>query len=65
MAVGTTRWQEQIAFRDALRDDPNLVDAYAALKARLAIEHANDRESYTAAKSDFVRAVLEQDAAPP
>ncbi len=38
--------------------DPGLVQQYAALKRRLAAEHADDREAYTAAKTDFVRSVL-------
>jgi GrpB-like predicted nucleotidyltransferase (UPF0157 family) len=65
MVAGTPRWKEQPAFRDALRADPNLVDAYAALKRDLAARHATDRERYTSAKADFVRAVLEQDAPAP
>jgi GrpB-like predicted nucleotidyltransferase (UPF0157 family) len=46
------------AFRDALRSDPALRDAYAALKDRLAARHRTDRNAYTEAKSDFIRAVL-------
>jgi len=52
------RWHEQLAFRDALRQNPGLVKQYAALKAQLADEHADDREAYTAAKTGFIRAVL-------
>lgn len=60
MAQGTARWDEQLAFRNVLRGDPGLVEAYAALKRDLAARHRADRESYTAAKSHFVCAVLEQ-----
>ncbi len=56
---GSSAWQERLAFRDALRDDPALAARYAALKQALAAAHRQDRESYTAAKSDFVRAVLD------
>ncbi len=52
------RWHEQLAFRDALREDRGLVRRYAALKAQLAGEYADDREAYSAAKTGFVRAVL-------
>jgi GrpB-like predicted nucleotidyltransferase (UPF0157 family) len=52
------RWGEQLAFRDALRADPALRHRYAALKEALATQHSADREAYSAAKSDFVRAVL-------
>jgi GrpB-like predicted nucleotidyltransferase (UPF0157 family) len=48
-----------IAFRDALRDDPNLRATYAALKDKLAEQYRSDREAYTNAKSDFVRSVLQ------
>ena len=59
MAPGTARWYLQLAFRDALRADPGLVEAYADLKRKAAARHAADREGYTAAKSEFVRGVLE------
>jgi len=58
LTVNSERWGEQLAFREALRGDPGLVQRYAALKQQLAAEHADDREAYTAAKTDFVRAVL-------
>jgi GrpB-like predicted nucleotidyltransferase (UPF0157 family) len=41
-----------------LRGDPALVQRYAALKQKLAAKHADDREAYTAANTDFVRWVL-------
>ncbi len=52
------RWVQQLAFRDALRADPALVERYAALKRDLAVRHGNDREAYTAAKATFVHAVI-------
>ncbi len=57
MRTDAPRWAEQLAFRDALRGDDTLRDAYAALKRRLAAT-ASDREAYTEAKGDFVREVL-------
>ena len=48
-----------LSFRDALRGDAGLRDAYAALKERLADQHRADREAYTDAKSAFVQSVLE------
>ncbi len=48
-----------VSFRDALRNDPALRDAYAGLKQDLAECHRDDRNAYTNAKSDFVRSVLE------
>ena len=58
MTMESPRWHQQIAFRDALRSNPNLRADYASLKRALAAEHVDDREAYTAAKGDFVRAVL-------
>jgi GrpB-like predicted nucleotidyltransferase (UPF0157 family) len=55
---GSDLWNERLAFRDALRADPELVAEYAALKLRLAEEHRDDIEAYTAGKRDFVGRVL-------
>lgn len=65
MTAGTARWEQKLAFRDALLADPSLDDAYAALKRDLAARHLTDRERYSAAKADFVCTVLEQSAARP
>jgi GrpB-like predicted nucleotidyltransferase (UPF0157 family) len=46
-------------FRNALRDEPQLRESYAALKDQLAERYRTDREAYTNAKADFVRAVLQ------
>jgi GrpB-like predicted nucleotidyltransferase (UPF0157 family) len=48
-----------ITFRDALREDPNVREQYAALKDRLAERFRTDRDAYTNAKNDFVRDVLQ------
>jgi GrpB-like predicted nucleotidyltransferase (UPF0157 family)/pimeloyl-ACP methyl ester carboxylesterase len=52
------RWQATVAFRDALRADPALRDAYAALKRELAFRHRHEREAYTEAKSAFIAAAV-------
>lgn len=62
MTRDSARWKEQLVFRDALRADPTLAETYATLKRTLAAQHADDRELYTAAKTDFVHAVLARDA---
>ncbi len=54
----TPGWANHLYFRDRLRADPALAADYAALKARLAQEYASDKLAYTAAKTDFVQAVL-------
>lgn len=47
-------WIEAIAFRDYLRQHPQIAAEYGDLKQRLAQEHRLDREAYTEAKSPFV-----------
>lgn len=56
--LSSRRWHEQIAFRDALRQNPALAQEYAALKRRLAQDFANDREAYTEAKAPFIQNVI-------
>ena len=48
-------WHER--FRDALLASSELAAQYTLLKRRLAEEHATDREAYTHAKTEFVRAI--------
>ena len=55
----TYGWDDHLCFRDRLRADPALAADYAALKQRLAEEYASDKLAYTAAKTDFVLAVLQ------
>ncbi len=56
--AGHQRWDDQIRFRDALRDDVRLARAYEDLKLRLAQESGHDREAYTEGKAAFVASVL-------
>lgn len=53
------RFRDELAFRDALRSDPRLAIDYGELKHRLAEIHREDREAYTGAKADFIRAALQ------
>jgi GrpB-like predicted nucleotidyltransferase (UPF0157 family) len=55
---GSRIWQAHLAFRDCLRADPALRAEYQALKLRLAVEHADDKAHYTAAKAPFIARVL-------
>ncbi|MBW8060257.1 MAG: GrpB family protein [Solirubrobacterales bacterium] len=57
--AGARRYADELAFRDRLRADPRIAADYGALKRMLAERFAQDRESYTAAKSDFIRRVLD------
>lgn len=60
LAPAGHRLWEGLIFRDRLRAHPDEAQAYADLKRRLAVAHAEDRERYTQAKSDFVARILEQ-----
>ena len=51
-------WRDHIAFRDMLRDDPELAREYAALKNRLADEFAYQPKRYTDAKGPFINAAV-------
>jgi GrpB-like predicted nucleotidyltransferase (UPF0157 family) len=54
---GGWHWQRYLGFRDALRADATLRDAYAALKHKLAAQYPRDREAYIEGKTTFVEAV--------
>jgi|SRR5579871_4867493 len=47
-----------LRFRDALRSDAGLCQRYASLKQALAQQYPTDRDAYTDAKSEFIRAAL-------
>ena len=57
---GSRRHRDEFAFRDLLRTDSRVAVEYAALKRKLASEFPHDRDSYTEAKSAFIRDVLGQ-----
>jgi len=52
-------WDEPY-FRDYLIAHPETAAEYAALKIRLHKEFEHDRDGYTKAKSEFIRAVTER-----
>ncbi len=56
---GHEQWR-CMAFRDYLRTDNNRAAEYIALKRKLSVAFPDDREGYTRAKSEFVRAVTEE-----
>ena len=56
--TGSRRYQDELAFRDALRGDTTLARRYAALKQDLARRFRHDREAYTGHKAPFVHEVL-------
>jgi len=57
-AIYSLFWRNHLTFRDRLRTDNALRDAYAALKRDLAARFPRDREAYIAGKESFVSKVL-------
>lgn len=56
--MGSDCWNEQILFRDLLKQNKEARDAYNRMKTKLAKEFANDREQYTKRKSEFIKKIL-------
>ena len=54
----SSRFRDELAFRDYLRSHRDVAREYCALKLALAREFEHDREAYTAAKADFIRTAL-------
>jgi GrpB-like predicted nucleotidyltransferase (UPF0157 family) len=57
---GQWEWRRKLAFRDALRADRSLALRYETLKRTLASLHPDDREAYTATKSEFIAGVVKR-----
>ena len=57
-AIDSQFWRDHLTFRDRLRADDSLRDAYGALKQTLATRFPLDREAYIDAKGPFVKQVL-------
>ncbi len=56
--VGGWYWKERLLFRDYLRNHSEVACEYARLKHELAGRFRDDREAYTAAKKEFVAAIV-------
>jgi GrpB-like predicted nucleotidyltransferase (UPF0157 family) len=52
--TGSTFWVGRIAFRDALRNNPEWAREYGTLKRRLAQRYPHNRLAYTQAKEPFI-----------
>jgi len=63
LRVGGVEWQRHLCFRDTLRERPDLMAEYGALKTELAGVHAGNRAAYTEAKGPFIQRVLAEAAA--
>jgi GrpB-like predicted nucleotidyltransferase (UPF0157 family) len=56
--TGSKRFGDELAFRDYLRAHGDVAEEYGELKCRLAEEFRHDREAYTEAKTEFIRAAV-------
>jgi GrpB-like predicted nucleotidyltransferase (UPF0157 family) len=56
----SARFRDELAFRDYLRSHHDVAQEYGALKRHLAKEFVHDREAYTAAKAEFIRAAVDR-----
>ena len=61
-AVPAKAWHDALQFRDLLRSDVALRDAYADEKRRVAEEVEWDKKAYSLAKGPFIEAVLHRGA---
>jgi GrpB-like predicted nucleotidyltransferase (UPF0157 family) len=57
---GSEFHRETAAFRDHLREHPDVAERYAELKRDLAERYPEDRDAYTEAKAEFVEDVLDE-----
>lgn len=55
----STRFRDELDFRDRLRVDPQVAAEYVELKRELATRLGDDREAYTDAKTNFIRDILD------
>ncbi len=58
--LGMLSFADRLLFRDTLRADPDEARRYAALKRHLAARFPDDREAYTAGKTEYIAAVTER-----
>lgn len=52
------RWRRNLAFRDRLREEPQLAQQYASLKQKLASLHPDNRAVYADEKMPFINSVV-------
>lgn len=62
--MGNEMWVTRRAFRDHLRQNPDLKERYTELKMHLVAQFPRDLEAYQKGKGDFVLSVLEEIGVP-
>ena len=58
LLISNPAWGNYLRFRDYLIAHPDSRDAYMRLKEALAVQYAEDRAAYTAAKAEFIQGIL-------
>lgn len=58
MEASSRNWENQILFRDYLRQHPAAAHDYAALKNKLARLHRKNRQEYTLQKAPYIEEIL-------
>jgi GrpB-like predicted nucleotidyltransferase (UPF0157 family) len=58
MTEKTSKLWQRLLFRDYLRLHPEEAQAYERLKRSLAATHREDRETYTAGKTEYINSVM-------
>jgi GNAT superfamily N-acetyltransferase len=61
--VDSSRFRDELVFRDYLRRHRDVAREYGELKSRLAKRFEHDREAYTEAKAEFIRVTVGRDMA--
>ena len=56
--IGSTVWNNQILFRDYMREHPDKLEEYIKLKQYLASLYPEDRASYSAGKNEFITSII-------
>ena len=56
----SVHWNDYMSFRDAMRANLALRDAYAALKTQLQSQFPDDRKAYTSGKYACIQSILKQ-----
>lgn len=58
MEISGRKYRETIAYRNYLRVNNEVLKEYDKLKQELAVKYQNDRKSYTQAKDEFIKSIL-------
>jgi GrpB-like predicted nucleotidyltransferase (UPF0157 family) len=62
--VNSAQITRHLAFRDYMRDHPDVAQKYSDLKRKLAAEYPNDITGYQAGKSEFIKEIDSQTSPP-